>query len=73
MHGRPMAARQRLVSIDMLRGLVIILMALDHTRDFFGPAPFQPEDLAATTPGWYWTRWITHLCATVFVLSLIHI
>ena len=62
-----MTAKPRLVSIDLLRGLVIILMALDHTRDFFGPAQFQPEDLAATTPAWYWTRWITHLCATVFV------
>ncbi len=58
----------RLTSIDMLRGFVIALMALDHTRDFFGPAPFNPEDLADTTPGWFWTRWITHLCATVFVL-----
>ncbi len=57
----------RLASIDMLRGLVIILMALDHTRDFFGVAPFAPEDLAQTTPGWFMTRWITHLCATVFV------
>jgi uncharacterized membrane protein len=52
----------------MLRGVVIVLMALDHTRDFFGPAPFGPEDLSATTPAWFWTRWITHLCATVFVL-----
>ncbi len=58
----------RLPAIDMLRGLVIALMALDHTRDFFGPTPFNPEDLDATTPGWFWTRWITHLCATVFVL-----
>lgn len=57
----------RLASIDMLRGCVIILMALDHTRDFFGPAPFAPEDLSQTTPGWFMTRWITHLCATVFV------
>lgn len=61
-------AQARVSSIDMLRGVVIVLMALDHTRDFFGPAAFAPEDLAATTPGWYWTRWITHLCATVFVL-----
>jgi uncharacterized membrane protein len=58
----------RLPAIDMLRGFVIALMALDHTRDFFGPTPFNPEDLAATTPAWFWTRWITHLCATVFVL-----
>jgi uncharacterized membrane protein len=58
----------RIASIDMLRGFVIALMALDHTRDYFGPAPFNAEDLAATTPAWFWTRWITHLCATVFVL-----
>lgn len=58
----------RLASIDMLRGLVIVLMALDHTRDFFGPAQFDPEDLAQTTPWWFATRWITHLCASTFVL-----
>lgn len=58
----------RLASIDMLRGLVIVLMALDHTRDFFGPALFDPEDLAKTTPLWFATRWITHLCASTFVL-----
>lgn len=57
----------RLASIDLLRGVVIVLMALDHTRDFFGPAPFNAEDLSATTPAWFMTRWITHLCATVFV------
>jgi uncharacterized membrane protein len=43
-------------------------MALDHVRDFFGFTPFMPEDLAHTTPAWFWTRWITHLCATTFVL-----
>lgn len=58
---------KRIASIDMLRGLVIALMALDHVRDFFGPTPFNPEDLAATSPGWFWTRWVTHLCATCFV------
>ncbi len=58
----------RVPSIDVLRGFVIALMALDHTRDYFGPAPFDPLDLAATTPLWFWTRWITHLCAPTFVL-----
>jgi uncharacterized membrane protein len=58
----------RLPAIDLLRGLVIVLMALDHTRDFFFLSPFTPEDLAHATPGLFWTRWITHLCATVFVL-----
>ncbi len=58
----------RFTAIDMLRGFVIALMALDHVRDFFGPTPFGPEDLSSTTPAWFWTRWITHLCATAFVL-----
>jgi uncharacterized membrane protein len=58
----------RLASIDMLRGLVIVLMALDHTRDFFGPANWGPEQLDQTTPAWFFTRWITHLCAPTFVL-----
>lgn len=68
---RPHAADalpSRLDSVDILRGLVIVLMALDHTRDFFGYNPgFQPEDLDATTPGWFFTRWVTHFCAPVFV------
>jgi uncharacterized membrane protein len=63
-----MGKAARVASIDMLRGFVVALMALDHARDFFGPAAFNPEDLTATTPGWFWTRWITHLCATTFVL-----
>jgi uncharacterized membrane protein len=63
-----MGKTARLPAIDMLRGFVIALMALDHVRDFFGVANFNPEDLAHTTPAWFWTRWITHLCAPVFVL-----
>jgi uncharacterized membrane protein len=58
----------RLPAIDLLRGLVIVLMALDHTRDFFFLSRIAPEDVAHATPGLFWTRWITHLCATVFVL-----
>ena len=58
----------RLPAIDLLRGFVIALMALDHTRDFFGYTPFNVENLAATEPAWFWTRWITHLCAPVIVL-----
>ncbi|UUZ51133.1 heparan-alpha-glucosaminide N-acetyltransferase domain-containing protein [Massilia sp. B-10] len=58
----------RVPAIDMLRGFVIALMALDHTRDYFGYTRFNPEDLATTEPAWFWTRWITHLCATTFVL-----
>ncbi|MES2106518.1 MAG: heparan-alpha-glucosaminide N-acetyltransferase domain-containing protein [Pseudomonadota bacterium] len=58
----------RLPAIDLLRGIVIVLMALDHTRDFFAATPFDPMDLLQTSPGWYWTRWITNLCAPSFVL-----
>ncbi len=57
----------RFDSIDQLRGLVIVIMALDHVRDFFSPFSFQPEDLANTTPELFFTRWITHFCAPVFV------
>jgi uncharacterized membrane protein len=56
------------VSIDCLRGLVMILMALDHTRAFLSDAGFAPLDLAYTTPALFLTRWITHFCAPVFFL-----
>lgn len=53
----------------MLRGLVIVLMALDHGRDYFHSGGFtsNPLDPATTTPLLYMTRWITHLCAPVFI------
>ncbi len=57
----------RLESIDLMRGLVIILMALDHTRDFFTNALFSPTDLGQTSAAYFLTRWITHLCAPTFV------
>jgi hypothetical protein len=61
--------RERIASIDALRGLVIILMALDHVRTYFGPLPFGPLDLTQTTPAWFSTRYVTHLCAPIFVFS----
>src|SRR5688572_10483570 len=58
----------RLTSIDMLRGLVIIIMALDHVRDFFMAGSVQdPLSNPDVGVGLYFTRWITHFCAPVFV------
>ena len=59
----------RLIAVDALRGAVMIIMALDHIRDFFhiGAMTFSPEDLSRTTPALFFTRWITHICAPTFM------
>lgn len=59
--------KQRIHSIDILRGLIMLIMALDHTRDFFYYAGQNPTNLATTTPLLFFTRWITHYCAPTFV------
>lgn len=56
----------RIDSIDLLRGIVLILMLLDHTRGFFSNIA-DPLSLVSSTPAVYFTRWITHLCAPVFI------
>ncbi|HEV2690890.1 MAG TPA: heparan-alpha-glucosaminide N-acetyltransferase domain-containing protein, partial [Bryobacteraceae bacterium] len=61
----------RVQSVDILRGAVMIVMALDHVRDFFHSAAqqFSPTDLSRTSAVLFFTRWITHFCAPVFMFS----
>lgn len=54
-------------AIDLLRGLVMVIMVLDHARGFWGGYTPSPTDLEVTTMPLFFTRWITHICAPVFV------
>jgi uncharacterized membrane protein len=56
----------RLASVDVLRGLVMVIMALDHTRDFLTNVPFPPELIPNTNGALFFTRFVTHFCAPVF-------
>ena len=62
--------QNRVLSIDLLRGLIMIIMALDHVRDYFhaGAFLYDPLDLEKTSPILFFTRWITHYCAPTFML-----
>lgn len=61
--------KYRVTSIDFLRGLVMIIMALDHVRDYFHAEAMtdDPTNLDTTTPFLFFTRWITHFCAPTFL------
>ena len=61
------ALSRRIAAVDLLRGLIMIVMALDHTRDFFSNAAIDPTDPVHSWPALFFTRWITHLCAPGFV------
>ena len=58
----------RLASIDIVRGAIMVLMALDHVRDYVTDVRFPPEDLTRATPALFFTRWLTHFCAPGFFL-----
>src|SRR5436189_5638815 len=63
----PVRTHQRVYSVDLLRGIVMVIMALDHTREFVHSTAmaYRPEDLAHTPAALFFTRWITHFCAPV--------
>ena len=58
----------RIESVDVVRGLIMVIMALDHTRDYFGIPGQNPVDLTKASAALFLTRWITHFCAPVFFL-----
>src|ERR1700684_2205647 len=60
--------RLRVEAVDVVRGAIMIVMALDHVRDFFGVPGVSPTNPATTTIPLFFTRWVTHFCAPVFFL-----
>src|SRR6516165_9440362 len=62
----PAKPATRIEAVDALRGIVMVLMVLDHTRDYFGNAAINPTDLSRASAALFLTRWVTHICAPVF-------
>src|SRR6185503_20478571 len=58
---------KRLDRVDLIRGLVMVIMVLDHVRAYFTEVRFDPTDLSQTSGALFFTRWITHYCAPTFV------
>jgi uncharacterized membrane protein len=61
------AATPRVQAIDVVRGLAMVIMALDHIREFWCPTPMRPEDVTQASALLFLTRWVTHFCAPTFV------
>ncbi|WP_198172765.1 DUF1624 domain-containing protein [Hymenobacter ginkgonis] len=61
------AATPRIQALDIVRGLAMVIMALDHSREFWSPTPVRAEDVAHASALLFLTRWVTHFCAPTFV------
>lgn len=61
------ATTPRVHAIDVVRGLAMVIMALDHIREFWSPMAVRAEDVAHASVLLFFTRWVTHFCAPTFV------